>query len=129
MTPEMIATLCRLAEQFQDTGEPIHALLARSGYTLGDAISDQDLEDYLKQHPELINSWLIESKNTTENPAWYLLPPKDGSEWTVTQYPQNSRNTFPDKFKACAFYIRVYVMQLASRQTATFYGRVPKWRP
>lgn len=125
----MIEALCSLAARFQDQSElSMGELLARSGFALGDEISDEDLERYLRDHPELVNAWIIESKNTRENPAWYIFPPKDGADWVVSHYPDNSRHTFPDKFKACAFYVRVYVKQLASRQSASYYGRVPKWK-
>ncbi len=130
MTPELVAELCTLAARFQDQAEvSMGVLLSRSGYMLGDEVSEEQLEEYLRSHPELVNSWLIESRNTTENPAWYIFPPKDGSEWLVTFYPDNIKHSFNDKFKACAFYIRVYVMHLASLRSATYYGRAPKWRP
>ncbi len=129
MKAEMVGDLCSLAARFQDQGEvSMGEMLARSGYAVGDEISDEALEGYLREHPELVNAWLIESKNTRESPAWYIFPPKNGPEWVVSHYPDNSRQTFTDKFKACAFYVRVYVKQLASRQTASYYGRVPKWR-
>jgi hypothetical protein len=124
----MIAALCSLAARFQDQAESsMGELLARSGYSLSDEISDESIEEYLKSHPELVNSWLIESRNTRENPAWYIFPPKDGSDWVVTHYPDASKHTFTDKFKACAFYVRVYVKQLGSQRSAMYYGRVPKW--
>ena len=130
MSAEMIAALCSLAARFQDQSElSVGELLAQSGYTLANEISDEDIEEYLRSHPELVNAWLIESRNTRENPAWYIFPPKDGPEWVVTHYPDASKQTFTDKFKACAFYVRVYVKQLASQRSATsYYGRVPKWK-
>ena len=130
MSPEMVVALCSLAERFQDQAElSMGEMLARSGFALTNEISDEALEQYLREHPELVNSWLIESKNTRENPAWYILPPKDGSQWIVTHYPDNNKYTFEDKFKACAFYVRVYVKQLAAQRSASYYGRAPKWRP
>ncbi|HEU5402434.1 MAG TPA: hypothetical protein VFU86_13810 [Terriglobales bacterium] len=129
MSPEIVEALCSLAARFQDQAEMSMAeLFGRSGFAVTDEISDEPLETYLRNHPELVNAWLIESKNTRQNPAWYIFPPKDGSEWVVTHYPDNSKHTFTDKFKACAFYVRVYVKQLASRQSASYYGRVPKWQ-
>ncbi len=129
MSPEMVEALCTLATRFQDQGElSIGELLSRSGFALGEEISDEALAAYLRDHAELVNAWIIESKNTRESPAWYIFPPKDGPDWVVSHYPDNSRHTFQDKFKACAFYVRVYVKQLASRQSASYYGRVPKWR-
>lgn len=129
MNADMVEALCSLAARFQDQAElSMGELLGRSGFALGDEISDDDLESCLKAHPELVNAWLIESRNTRESPAWYIFPPKDGSQWVVSHYPDNSKHTFQDKFKACAFYVRVYVKQLASRQTASYYGRVPKWK-
>ena len=129
MTPEKVAALCTLAARFQDQAESsMGVLLGRSGYTLDDEIVEKEFEEYLRADPQLVNSWLIESKNTTENPAWYIFPPKDGSEWLVTFYPDNIKHTFTDKFKACAFYVRVYITHLASLRSATYYGRASKWR-
>ncbi len=130
MNPEVTAALCSLAARFQDQAElSMGELLAHSGYSLADDISDEALEEYLKNHPELVNSWLIESRNTRENPAWYIFPPKDGSGWVVTHHPDASKHNFTDKFKACAFYVRVFVKQVASQRSATsYYGRVPKWK-
>ena len=102
-------------------------LLSRTGYSIGDPISDEDLEAYLRLHPELVNWWLVESRNTRGAPAWYLLPPTSGSEWIVTHTPDDIKNTFADKFKACAFYIRVFVLQLASLRSVKYYGRPPKY--
>lgn len=129
MNQEMVAALCGLAAEFQDQAElSMGELLAKSGYSLAQEISDQALEEYFRIHPELVNSWLIESRNTRENPAWYIFPPKNGSAWLVTHYPDTINHTFTDKFKACAFYVRVYVKQLGSQRAATYYGRPPKWK-
>jgi hypothetical protein len=125
----MVAALCNLAAEFQDQAEAsIGTLLSRTGYSLGQPISDEALEEYLRGNPILVNSWLIESKNTRENPAWYLNPPKTGTGWVVSYYPDNIQEKFEDKFKACAFYIRVYVLQLAAARSAEYFGRVAKFR-
>jgi|SRR4051812_36174007 hypothetical protein len=114
--PEMVASLCRLAVEFQNEANDLSmpTLISRTGYSKSVAISEEALETYLRLHPELVISWLLESKNTRGTPAWYLLPPKSGSEWIVSHYPSEVRHQFPDQFKACAFYVRHFVMQLTS---------------
>lgn len=127
--PKLVAALCNLAAEFQDQAEAsIGTMLSRTGYNLGQPISDEALEVYLRANPILVNSWIIESKNTRENPAWYLNPPKTGIEWVVNYYPDNLQEKFDDKFKACAFYIRVFVTQLASARSTEYYGRATKFR-
>jgi hypothetical protein len=90
-------------------------LLSRTGYSKSFVISEEAIESYLQLHPELITSWILESKNTRGTPAWYIHPPKSGTDWIVSHAPDDAKYTFPDKFKACAFYVRCFVMQLAAR--------------
>jgi hypothetical protein len=116
VNPDMVESLCRLATQFQNEDNELSmgTLLSRTGYSKAEVISEESLEEYFKLHPELVNSWLLESKNTRGTPAWYLQPTKSGSEWIVSHYPTEVKHTFPDRFKACAFYVRRFVMQLTS---------------
>jgi len=130
VNPDMVAALCCLADEFQNATTEISmgTLLSRTGFSMGDPISEEAIEAYLRDHPELVNWWLLESRNTRGTPAWYIHPPQFGSEWIVSHAPDETKYSFPDKFKACAFYVRVFVMQLASLRSATYYGRPPKYR-
>ena len=116
---ETVSALCRLAQDFAREGDvSMVALLHRSAYSEADPISQDSIEDYLRSHPELVESWVMESLNTRSTPAWYLREAVGGSDWKVGLYPDGMEYHFSDKFKACAFYVRQFVREL-SRSAAS----------
>jgi hypothetical protein len=109
-----VSAVCRLAQDFaREGGVSMLALLRRSGYSEAVPISEERIEAYLRHHPELVESWLMESRNTRGTPAWYLLDSRDGGDWTVGYYPGETKSQFRDKFKACAFYVQQFVRELS----------------
>ena|SRR6058998_3221846 len=89
------------------------ALFQQSGYGAdGSSISEEALESYLREHPDLVRTWVEYSEDQRCSPAWYLVAPGAGLDgqtgWRVGYYAIHHRlpeRVFPDEFAACAFFI------------------------
>jgi hypothetical protein len=116
-TQDVVASLCRLAADRKLENRSEIALLRRSGYSAATPLSEGAFESYLRVHPELVESWLDYSADICYTPAWGLFgpPPWEAAptEWMVGRSPDDARYTFPDKYKACAFFLGQFVRELA----------------
>jgi hypothetical protein len=111
---EMLARICHMAVDFRNKKNVSMLELFRlSGFSGGEPIREAELAAYLRGHPELIDSWLLESVDTRYSPAWYFKPPEDGSkDWVVGYCPRTEIRKFADKYDACAFYVSRFVDRL-----------------
>ena len=115
---EIIQFVCDMPAAFRERGNVSMAALLQE---VGDpaavrGISEAELEHCLRQHPHLVESWLMESADTGSSPAWYLQSSagaaKDKGPWVVGRYPGDETHEFDNAFQACGCYIRHYVDSL-----------------
>jgi hypothetical protein len=132
----VIASLCRLPAESRSRNVPIFELLRQLGYTESNAISEQAIEVYLRQHADLTESWIRHSEDQCSSTGWWITEPLDPEvlksdwfknnddvgrnnyfgfhaegKWTVGDYPIAVKGTFDDKFKAFAFFVRQKVRE------------------
>ena len=98
MKSTVIEKLCQMPLACRERGDVSMAdLLAESGYTdCPDDITEGDLEKHIREHPDLIQLWLVESEDQRCTPAWYLKAPAEGSPargWVVGFYPGGSASS------------------------------------
>ena len=92
-------------------------LFHRSGYSGQEALTVGEIEHYLRDHPELIDSWLLESQDTRASAAWYFMKPREQSQtWIVGFCPGTESHEFSDKYRACAVYIDKFIENLGLHQ-------------
>lgn len=127
----LIASICRLPSDSESRNVPILELLRESGYSESSSISEQAIESYLRQHPELTKSWIRYSEDQRSSKCWWITEPLNPEvlksdwfknnidlvrknhlrlhpegKWTVGNYRITVQRTFDDKFKAFAFFVR-----------------------
>ncbi len=120
MHPELriVASICRMPKDFRETRTvSMSQLLEASGYTTRpDDITEARLANYLREHPELVDSWINESEDNRGSPAWYLQERPDahrrGTAWVVGRYPDDALKEFTDRFEACAYYIKRFIEEI-----------------
>lgn len=119
---QIVEAVCRLPKDFREKGNvSIPQLLELSGYVgVTDRITEEDLEACLRKSPGLVESWIAQSEDNRGSPAWYIQEQDvSGNEigaWVVGRYPNGTRETFPDRFRACAFYVKRFVEQVIASQ-------------
>jgi hypothetical protein len=123
-----------LAADFKERNVSRVDLLRRSGYLESEPISEENIEAYLRLHPDLVGTWIHDSEDQRTSTGWWITEPLDRSllerlpdgvqrttylkfraerKWTVGNLPETVRYTFDDRFAACAFYIRQRIGDLA----------------
>ncbi len=63
----VVASLCRLAADFKGSKVSQVDLLRRSGYLETEPITEEEIETYLRLHPELVDAWIHNSRSTHLN--------------------------------------------------------------
>jgi hypothetical protein len=93
-------------------------LLRESGYRESpDRVTEEALRSYLERHPQVIESWVIESIDQRSSEGWFLLDPATanaGGLWVVGFHPSGQRTTFDNGALACAVFIKRYVQRLGN---------------
>jgi len=92
-------------------------LLSETGYSdVAETITETTIENYLRLHSELVDTWVMYSEDQRCTPAWYLSEPFDDSpnnKWTVGFVQESgifsSKQTFPNRYSACANFIKKYI--------------------
>lgn len=135
---DVIASICRLPVDALGSNVSILELLRQSGYSESSGISEQDIEAYLRRHPELIEPWILHSENQRSSTGWWITEPLNHDvltsdwfrsntdagrnayldlhaegKWTVGDSASTVRRTFDDKFQAFAFLVSRRVKQLS----------------
>jgi hypothetical protein len=135
---EEIALISRLPSESKNRDVPIFELLRQSGYSESNDISEQEIEAYLRQYPDLTEPWIRHSEDQRSSKGWWITEPLNlgvlksdwfknsidvvrnnylglhaEDKWTVGDYPITVKRTFDDKFKALAFFVRQKVSELA----------------
>jgi hypothetical protein len=112
-----IKALCEIAKEFEEKGNVSESvLLTESGYLQNPGqINEAHMAEYLRNHRELIDTWLLQSMNK-RTPPWYLKSPVDYSNrhkvWVVGFYPDGEVREFQDAADACGFYVKQEVEQI-----------------
>ena len=131
---DVVALLCRLASDSKKRNVSKVELLRQSGYSESEPIPEQDIEAYLRLHPDLVDAWIRDSEDQRTSKGWWITEPLDCSllerlpygpmrtmyakcrterGWTVGNLPETIRRTFDDRFKACTFHVRQRIRDLA----------------
>jgi len=102
-------SVCHIAEEFRRRKDiSMYQLLKDSKYIeMPDTVSEESIENYLKKHPALVDSWLQESEDQRTSPAWYFIEHNGlfKKKWIVGYHPDGEKYKFKDKIEACAFYV------------------------
>ena len=113
-----IKALCEIAKEFEEKGNVSESvLLTESGYLQNPGqINEAHMAEYLRNHRELIDTWLLQSMNKRTSLSWYLKSPVDYSNrhkvWVVGFYPDGEVREFQDAADACGFYVKQEVEQI-----------------
>ena len=87
-------------------------LLKESGYVADpEEVTAEDLEPYLRQHPDLIDTWLFNSMDTRGTPTWFLQSPEEspkGKRWVVGLFPGEQHWEFEQGSEASAYYLKQF---------------------
>ena len=121
-TSDVVEAVCRMAQEHKQQGHlSMVAILEKSGYSKHSAeITEAALEQYLRQHPELVDTWLLHSMDNRASPAWYFksasgdsnqqearqLLEDPGQVWIVGRQPGGQAREFRDGYRACAVYVK-----------------------
>lgn len=112
-----VKAVCQMPRDFQERGNvSMVTLLKESGYLrIAESVTEQLLEAYFEQHPDLINAWLRNSEDTRSSLNWYFSKPDDQNEqWVVGFFPDGTTHRFPHAAQACAFYVKRYLETLTA---------------
>ena len=103
-------TVCRMASEFYRLRNvSMIDLLKSSGYVQNpSAVLEEDLEVVFRAEPDLIDEWVKLSENKRTRDSWGLVRPDspDSAEWIVIYPNGRKQRSFPDGFKACAFFVK-----------------------
>jgi hypothetical protein len=135
---EVVASICRLPSESKSRNVSIFDLLRQSGYSESTCISEQEIEAYLRQYPDLTEPWIRYSEDQRCSTGWWITEPLNPEvlksdwfknnidvvrnnylgdhaegKWTVGDHPITVKRTFDDEFKAFAFFVRQKVRELA----------------
>jgi hypothetical protein len=85
-------------------------LMVQSGYSkLFSFVTIENLSDYLRQKPNLIEDWIQYSEDIRHTPAW-AFGQNENDSWTVTYLEDGKlieEYNFDDKFVACAKMVKM----------------------
>ena len=134
---EVIASICRLPSESNSRNVRILELLRQSGYSVSKDISEQEIEQYLRQHPDTTELWIRYSEDQ-RSLGWWIAEPLNPEvlksdwfrnsidavrnsylalhaegKWTVGTFPITVKWAFDDKFKAFAFFVSQKIKELA----------------
>jgi hypothetical protein len=113
-TSSVVEAVCKLASEFRRRDDiSIVTLLQQSGYVESpELVTEESVKAYLRQHPELIDSWAILSDDQRSSGTWYLNAPHAADpnvQWAVGFYPGTASVEYLDGPTACAAFIVRYV--------------------
>jgi len=116
---KIVEAVCSMAKDHKQRGNiSIVTLIEESDYrTVSNEITEQAIENFLRTHPDLVDSWLLYSMDQRGTPSWYIQEPLEnssiGNEWIVGFMPgdvdsRKEKFKFKDGFQACAFFIKKF---------------------
>src|SRR5262245_23716112 len=112
-----IGRLCSMPAEFTTRGDVSMVNLIRdSGYIeVADQVFESEIEEYLREHSDLVDVWRQYSEDQRCSPAWYLSSPKfaaraTDSRWRAGYYStlpaERTESVFPDGYAACAYFVK-----------------------
>lgn len=104
MDGERFASICRIPLELELTESSVRDAVRASGYaTLRGEFPPRNLADYLRQHPDLVESWAAYSEDKRSD-GWYFRRPS--SVGRIRGEPPPTREMhYPDPAAACAAFI------------------------
>jgi hypothetical protein len=112
----VVEKVCRVPDLLKvERNKSVLDLVADSGYfEQPDALTVEGVSAYLRDHSELIHSWLLYSSDKRTGSGWYFDEPRPG-EYVVGYYPGGPRGEFHDATSACAEFIWRELSEFATR--------------
>ena len=94
----------------------MYSLLKESGYfEMYDQVSEADIVEELKKHPELIDDWLMLSEDKRTS-GWCFT--QENQKYSVGYYPRTPNfrlTTYPKAKEACAAFIKLEIEAIRTR--------------
>lgn len=115
----VVEKLCRFARDVASSGASAveHMRSTHYGEFRG-TISPTELEQYLLEHPDLVQDWVGFSADNRSASGWYLRDPGSAhsskAEWKGGFYPSGDVHLFYTGTEACAAFILEYAEQVLS---------------
>ena len=112
------ARICDIPAVFRRGERSVHEVVRASGYPdFRGRFAARELADYLRAHPEVIESWVAYSQDKRTSEGWYLRPPY--SIGRVTRAPPPMREVqHVDLGAACAAFIIAELDDILDRAPA-----------
>jgi hypothetical protein len=119
----VIARLCGLPSEFRTRGNvSMIDLIRDSGYLeIANRVFESDIEEYLREHADLVDVWQVYSEDQRCTPTCYLASasfagrPGD-SGWRVGYYSmlpaERVERDFQDGYSACAYFVKRFAEDL-----------------
>jgi hypothetical protein len=104
--------VCEIARTFEEKGNvSVITLFEESGYLEDpNQITEEQILEYLRHNPDLIDTWVLHSENQRTSQGWYIKSPVGNDSpsdiWIVGWYPGGEINKFRDGASAVAFYVK-----------------------
>jgi hypothetical protein len=113
-----LEAICRMPEDFTRRGDVSMVTLLKESRHLNspDQLTEEVLRQYMRAHPEIIDSWTGLSEDQRASKCWYVLRPEWaelGGSWIVGFHPGGPRESYSNGVDACAAFIKRYVEDLA----------------
>jgi hypothetical protein len=114
----MIEAVSKMALDFNQRGDiSMVGLLKESGYADNPSkITQEDLTEQFRKHPELIETWVIQSDDKRTSSGWFIKEPENSltrnKAWVVGFYPIGDTNEFLYAAEACGFYVKMEAEQI-----------------
>ena len=109
---DVISNICSIARDMKMyRNKSMIQLFKESGYLeYTSSIITEEIKQYLADHPDYINDWIIYSSDKRTSEGWYFL--QEGSDWivgylqeTLNDYVRIREEKFNSSFEACAIFI------------------------
>jgi hypothetical protein len=109
---EIISEVCSIARNIKKyQNKSVIQLLKESSYfDNSSSIATDDIKQYLVDHPDYINDWIIYSSGKRSSKGWYFL--QERSDWivgyleeTTNGFARIREEKFNSSFEACAAFI------------------------
>lgn len=97
-----IQRICSLPDTFRTGDQSAYDLVRKSGVAHR-SLTVESLLPVLRSNPDLIDEWLMWSKDQRCTPAYYFI--EEDEKYVVGRYPGDERVEFDDRLTACADFI------------------------
>jgi hypothetical protein len=118
MSTDLAEQVAEVAEQYRHSDRSTACLLEDAGFPeLRDALNVDDVEDALKNHPELIDFWLERATDQRVAGGWSIEC--QGDAYRIQSYSSGEFLVVRDRVRACAEFIVRYSRFIGEVQART----------